>query len=407
MNRPATLLPLLLLAAAAAPLPLARAQAPATEPPVRCGVDVLVHQGGEPLNGRKVGLITNHTGVALDGRRTIDVLQALPGIELRAIFSPEHGIHGALDQSGIAHGEDEATGLPIWSLYGETRKPTAEMLQGLDTLVFDIQDIGCRFYTYVSTMGNALEAAAEHGLRFVVLDRPNPIDGEHMAGPILDAGKEAFVGWHTIPLRHGMTAGELMRLFQGERGIRVDAQVVPCEGWRRADTWDRTGLPWIDPSPNMRSLTEALLYPGIGLLEGTNLSVGRGTDTPFERIGAPWCDGVRLAARLRAAALPGVAFVPIRFTPDASKFKDEECGGVQIAITDWAVFEPVGAGIAVACALRDLFPDWNHDRLQWLLRDDAAYAAFVAGGNADDVAATWRKELELFRMRRAPFLLYP
>lgn len=382
---------------------------PAQEPPaVLTGADVVAEGGSEHLRGRRIGLITNHTGVTRDGRRTIDVLAARDDMELRAIFSPEHGLRGELDRSGIPHGTDEPTGLPVWSLYGETREPTEAMLQGLDTLVFDVQDVGCRFYTYVSTMGLCLRAAAAHELRFVVLDRPNPIDGVTLAGPVLDRGQEAFVGHHTLPLRHGMTAGELMRMFQGEQGLRVDAHVVPCTGWARSMTWDRTGLHWIAPSPNMRRLTQALLYPGIGLLEGTNLSVGRGTDTPFEILGAPWCDGRRLWQRLMAAELPGVTFVPVRFTPDASKFADQRCEGVQIAITDRATFEPVATGIAIACALRDSFAaDWQPERLQWLLRNARAWEDFAAGRTPAEIAAGWRQDLQVFRMRRQPFLLYP
>jgi uncharacterized protein YbbC (DUF1343 family) len=375
---------------------------------VLCGIDVLARDRGKPLHGCKIGLITNHTGLARDGTRTIDVLRALPDISLRAIFSPEHGLQGKLDREGIGHAKDEASGLPVWSLYGETRKPTKEMLQDIDTLVFDIQDIGCRFYTYVSTMGNCLEAAAEHGLRFVVLDRPNPIGGVGIAGPVLDEGKESFTAWHRMPLRHGMTAGELMRMFAGERGIRCETSVIACEGWTRSDLFHETGLTWTDPSPNMRSLTEALLYPGIGLLETTNVSVGRGTDTPFERIGAPWCDGARLAARLREQGLKGVAFVPIYFTPTASKFEGKRCSGVQIAITDWSVFEPVLTGITIACALRDLFAaDWKTDKLDTLWKHQASLSAFSTGADARAIEKTWAKELDLFRLRRKPFLLYP
>lgn len=375
---------------------------------VLCGIDVLARDRGKPLHDCKIGLITNHTGLARDGTRTIDVLRALPDISLRAIFSPEHGLQGKLDREGIGHGKDEASGLPVWSLYGETRKPTKEMLQDIDTLVFDIQDIGCRFYTYVSTMGNCLQAAAEHGLRFVVLDRPNPIGGVGIAGPVLDEGKESFTAWHRMPLRHGMTAGELMRMFAGERGIRCETSVIACEGWTRSDLFHETGLTWTDPSPNMRSLTEALLYPGIGLLETTNVSVGRGTDTPFERIGAPWCDGPRLAARLREQGLKGVAFVPIYFTPTASKFEGKRCSGVQIAITDWSVFEPVLTGITIACALRDLFAaDWKTDKLDTLWKHQASLSAFSTGADARAIEKTWAKELELFRLRRKPFLLYP
>ena len=389
------------------PLLAAAAHAQRAIPPVLAGIDVIAAEGPGILDGRKVGLITNHTGRTWDGRRTIDVLRATKGIELVALFSPEHGLQGALDREGIAHGTDEATGLKVWSLYGETRKPTKTMLEGLDTLVFDIQDIGCRFYTYVSTMGLALEAAAEHGLQFVVLDRPNPIDGVHMAGPVLDPGKESFVGHHTIPLRHGMTAGELMRMLVGEKGIKVDAKLVPCRGWTRSMTFDRTGLPWVNPSPNMRNLTQALLYPGIGVIEGTNVSVGRGTDTPFEVVGAPWIDGIALAATLRAAELPGVTFVPVRFTPTSSKHEKKECGGVQVAVTDWQSFEPVLTGIALACALRDLFgADWKHDKLDWLLRDQAALDAFLAGKDARTIERGWKQELDVFRMRRKPFLVY-
>lgn len=397
----------LLLGLSCLPLLLADLRAQRAVPPVLTGIDVIAAEGAGILDGRRVGLITNHTGRTWDGRRTIDVLRATKGIELVALFSPEHGLQGALDREGIAHGTDEATGLKVWSLYGETRKPTKPMLEGLDTLVFDIQDIGCRFYTYVSTMGLALEAAAEHGLQFVVLDRPNPIDGVHMAGPVLDPGKESFVGHHTIPLRHGMTAGELMRMLVGEKGIKVDARLVPCRGWTRSMTFDRTGLPWVNPSPNMRNLTQALLYPGIGVIEGTNVSVGRGTDTPFEVVGAPWIDGIALAAQLRAAELPGVTFVPVRFTPSSSKHEKKECGGVQIAVTDWQAFEPVLTGIALACALRDLFgSDWKHDKLDWLLRDQAALDAFRAGKDARTIERGWKQELDVFRMRRKPFLVY-
>ncbi len=385
----------------------ATAHAQRAVPAVLTGIDVVAAEGAGILGGRKIGLVTNHTGRTWDGRRTIDVLRATKDVELVALFSPEHGLQGALDREGIAHGTDEATGLKVWSLYGETRKPTKPMLEGIDTLVFDIQDIGCRFYTYVSTMGLALEAAAEHGLQFVVLDRPNPIDGVHMAGPVLDPGKESFVGHHTIPLRHGMTAGELMRMLVGEKGIAVDAKLVPCRGWTRNMTFDRTGLPWVNPSPNMRNLTQALLYPGIGVIEGTNVSVGRGTDTPFEVVGAPWIDGIALAARLRAEELPGVTFVPVRFTPSSSKHEKKECGGVQIAVTDWQTFEPVLTGIALACALRDLFgADWKHDKLDWLLRDQAALDAFLAGKDARTIERGWKQELEVFRMRRKPFLVY-
>ncbi len=394
-------------AAAAATLLSALAAAAQSDAwPQQAGVDLLAGRECEQLRGRKVGLITNHTGRTRTGERTVDVIAAAEGVTLVALFSPEHGWDGVLDEK-VGDTRDRATGLPVYSLYGETRVPTPAMLQGIDTLVFDIQDIGCRFYTYLSTMRNGLEAAAAHGLRFVVLDRPNPIGGVRMEGPVLAADRRDFVGTHRIPLRHGMTAGELARMIAGEDGLQVDLQVVPCLGWQRADFWDHTGLVWINPSPNMRSLTQALLYPGIGLLEGTNLSVGRGTDTPFEVLGAPWCNGVLLARRLRAAKLPGVTFVPIVFTPDASKFRGEACSGVNVVITDWQTFEPVRTGIHVACALRALHPDaWDTKRLDWLLKHEPSADAIVAGEPADAIVARWQKDLDLFRIRRKPFLLY-
>jgi uncharacterized protein YbbC (DUF1343 family) len=374
--------------------------------PVRTGIDVLAANGCEPLRGRKVGLITNHTGRTADGRRTVDVLHAAKDLQLVVLFSPEHGWDGVLDEK-VGDSKDAATGLRVFSLYGETRRPTAPMLDGVDTLVFDIQDIGCRFYTYLATMRNCLEVAAEKGLRFVVLDRPNPIGGVAHEGPMLPADRADFVAAHRLPIRHGLTAGELARMICGEDGVRADLHVVACEGWRRAELFDRTGLPWVNPSPNMRRLSQALTYPGIGLLEGTNLSVGRGTDTPFEILGAPWCDGVKLAAALRAANLPGVAFVPVRFTPTASKFRGVECGGVHVLPTDWSTFQPVRTGIHVACALHALHAnEWDTKKLDWLLKHPPTHDAILAGDAADAIAAKWAAELDLFRMRKKPFLLY-
>lgn len=373
---------------------------------VRTGIDVLAAEDCARLRGRKLGLITNHTGRTLDGRRTVDVLAAARGVELVALFSPEHGWDGVLDAK-VGDSRDRETGLPVYSLYGETRAPTDAMLRGVDTLVFDIQDIGCRFYTYVSTMRAALEAAATRKMRFVVLDRPNPIGGLRTAGPIVAGDRLDFVAAHRVPLRHGMTAGELARMIVGEDGVRVDLQVIACTGWRRADLFDRTGQTWVNPSPNMRCLTQALLYPGIGIIEGTNVSVGRGTDTPFEVLGAPWCDGPALAATLHAAGLPGVTFVPVRFTPDASRHQGQPCSGVNVVITDWRTFEPVRTGLHVACALQTLHRDeWDTKRLDWLLKDETSAAAIVAGTDADTIIAGWQKPLELFRLRRKAFLLY-
>jgi uncharacterized protein YbbC (DUF1343 family) len=328
-------------------------------------------------------------------------------VSLVALFSPEHGFEGKLDIPRISDSQDQATGLKVHSLYGNSRRPTAEMLAGVDTLVFDIQDIGCRFYTYVSTMGEAMRAAAEHKVRFVVLDRPNPINGVDVAGPMLDAGRESFTAAHRLPVRHGMTIGELARLFKEDWKLDVDLEVVACEGWRRQQHWDDTGLVWVNPSPNMRSLTQALLYPGVGLLETTNLSVGRGTDTPFEWIGAPWLDGVKLSAALRARQLPGVTFSPVEFTPASSKFQGEKCGGVWIAITDRSRFEPLRLGFELALALRGTHADhWKADGYDRLLANRQTYEAIVANRSIDDVTAIARKGVSDFLRRRATVLLY-
>ncbi|MFH1304516.1 MAG: exo-beta-N-acetylmuramidase NamZ domain-containing protein, partial [Planctomycetota bacterium] len=258
---------------------------------VLTGIDVLQKDQFKSLKGLKIGLITNHTGLSRDGKSTVQILNDAPDVQLVTLFSPEHGFAGKLDVSKIGDSTDDKTGLKIFSLYGKTRTPTPESLQGLDALVFDIQDIGTRFYTYISTMGNAMQAAKKQGIKFIVLDRPNPINGVDFAGPVLDEGTQSFVGYHRIPVRHGMTVGELARLFNSEMKIDVELQVIPLQNWKREMYFDETGLTWVNPSPNMRNLNEAVFYPGIGLLETTNLSVGRGTDTPFEWIGAPWLDG--------------------------------------------------------------------------------------------------------------------
>ncbi len=374
---------------------------------VLCGIDVLKKENFAPLNGRRVGLITNHTGIDRDGHSTVRLLHDAPQVELVALFSPEHGIAGKLDIADITDTRDETTGLPIFSLYGETRQPTAESLQGIDTLVFDIQDIGTRFYTYVSTMGLAMQAAAEQGLRFVVLDRPNPLGGVVVSGPVLDAGRESFVGFHTLPVRHGMTIGELAMLFNDEMQLELDLQVVRLRGWQRDMLWDETGLLWVNPSPNMRNLTEAILYPGIGLLETTNVSVGRGTDTPFEVLGAPWIDGRQLARRMNERGLPGARFVPIRFTPNASKFNGEMCEGVNVIVTNRADYQPVRAGLEIACQLRQLYPDkWQRDGYNRLLADQAVFDAVDSGKPAEEICNLYDEELNKFRRRREKFLLY-
>jgi uncharacterized protein YbbC (DUF1343 family) len=375
------------------------------------GIDVLERDGFAILKGKRVGLITNHTGLDRDGNPTIDVLFKAPDVKLVALFSPEHGIRGALDQEKITNSTDEKTGLPVFSLYGETRKPTAEMLKDIDVLVFDIQDVGARFYTYVSTMGLAMEEAAKNGKTFIVLDRVNPINGVDVEGPLADGDKLSFIAHHQIPVRHGMTVGELAQLFNKERAIvwngGAELQIVRVEDWKRSQWFDETGLTWINPSPNMRSLTEATLYPGIGLIETTNVSVGRGTDTPFDLVGAPWMDGRKLAEALNAANLPGVRFVPVRFTPKASVHKDAECSGVNIIITDRSRFDSVLTGMELAVQVKKLFSkDFAFDRFTRLLVNQKIYDAYRQGSDARALKQMWESDLEGFRAIRRKYLLY-
>jgi uncharacterized protein YbbC (DUF1343 family) len=380
---------------------------------VLTGIDVLRDEGFARLNGRKVGLVTNHTGRDRNGTATIDLLHKAPGVTLVALFSPEHGIRGAVDEK-VADARDEKTGLSVYSLYGERRKPTADTLKGIDTLVYDIQDAGCRFYTYISTLGLVMEAAAEHGLRVVVLDRPNPIGGLAVEGPMLDVGRESFVAFHRLPVRHGLTVGELARLFNAERRgkdgkpVACELEVVAMKGWRRGDFFDRTNLTWVNPSPNLRSLTQALLYPGVGLLETTNVSVGRGTDRPFEWVGAPWIDGQKLALALAAEKLDGVRFVPLRQTPTGSVHKGADCGGVQIIVDDWSKFRPVRTGLAMACVLRHLYPNgWKVDRFDTLLVHKATFDGVKAGKGRAELERAWQDETAKFAERRKAVLLYP
>ncbi|HJQ33509.1 MAG TPA: exo-beta-N-acetylmuramidase NamZ domain-containing protein [Pyrinomonadaceae bacterium] len=370
------------------------------------GIDVLERDGFKQLQGLRVGLVTNHTGRDRAGRQTIDVLRDAPGVKLVALFAPEHGIRGQADEN-VSDTVDEKTGLPIYSLYGETRRPKPEQLKNLDALVFDIQDVGVRFYTYISTLGNVLEEAAKSKLPVFVLDRPNPIGGTEVEGPVADEDKLSFVAYHTIPVRHGMTVGELAQLFKEQRKIDCDLRVVKMEGWRRGMWLDATGQTWVNPSPNMRSLTEATLYPGVGLLETTNLSVGRGTDTPFELLGAPWIDGSKLAAYLNSRRLAGVRFVPVRFTPRASVYKGEECGGVNLVVTDRARFRAVRAGLEMAVALRRLYPqEWKVDSLLRLLVNADALERIKRADEPESIAASWQPRLAEFRRARARVLLY-
>lgn len=374
------------------------------------GIDVLERDGFSELAGMKIGLITNQTGINRQRRSTIDLLASAPGVNLVSLFSPEHGIRGVLEQDSVDDDLDKATGLPIHSLYkSENRKPSQAQLEGLDALLFDIQDIGCRFYTYTSTMGLAMEAAGEAGVKFIVLDRVNPIGGEIVDGPVRSGEGNDFVAYHDIPVQHGMTVGELARMFQKERKINVQLQVIPIEGWDAGKRLDESGLPWINPSPNIRSVTEAMLYPGVGLIEFTNVSVGRGTATPFEHIGAPWIHEGRLVARLREENVPGILFLPTRFTPNTSVYDGEDCGGVKFLITDRDAVRPLELGLALMRSLHDLHPDTFtlEGKGNVLLRHEKTLQALLGLSSKAKIRKGWDPELDRFLKRREAFLLYP
>jgi len=371
---------------------------------VRNGVDTLVQRQYAPLRGLRVGLITNHTGHDRERSPTIDLLRQAPEVRLTALFSPEHGIRGEQD-ADVGDSVDQPTGLPVHSLYGKNRAPTPAQLKDLDALVFDVQDIGCRFYTYISTMGLCLEAAAKARIKFIVLDRVNPINGKAVEGPV-HRGASTFVAFHSLPLRHGLTVGELARLLNSERGWKADLTVIPVQGWERGQWLDETGLPWTNPSPNMRNLTEATLYPGIGLLESA-VSVGRGTDTPFEVVGAPYVRDVAFARELNQAGLPGIRFVPIRFTPRASTFQGQECGGVYLVVTDRDALAAVDVGIQIALALQRLYPQqFALDKTRHLLEHAPTLEAIRTGKSLREIKALWTEDLNAFRKRREGCLLY-
>jgi uncharacterized protein YbbC (DUF1343 family)/CubicO group peptidase (beta-lactamase class C family) len=374
---------------------------------VLTGLDKLRAEGFAALKGRRVGLVTNHTGRARDGASVIDLLHSASGVSLVALFSPEHGIRGALDDK-VPSGRDEKTGLVIHSLYGETQRPTDEMLRGIDTLVIDIQDIGARFYTYTTTMAYVLEEAAKRRIAVVVLDRPNPIGGFQIEGPTIDESARGFTAYFPMPIRHGLTMGELARLFNAENKIGADLTVVPLQGWRRDAWYDETGLPWINPSPNMRNMTEAVLYPGIGAIEATNISVGRGTDTPFEQVGAPWVDAVRLADHLNERQLPGIRFYPVSFTPTSSKHAGQQCQGVYMLVTNREALRPVRVGLEVAAALWRLHGSaFKIDDAARLLGSREALERIKAADDPVNIAAGWTPAEAKWRLLRAKHLLYP
>jgi uncharacterized protein YbbC (DUF1343 family)/CubicO group peptidase (beta-lactamase class C family) len=381
---------------------------------VKTGIDVLEAHNFDPVRAttgkKKIGLLTNQTGIDLQGRRTIDVLAQAPGISLDAIFSPEHGVTGELDTTHVGNTQDAATGIPVYSVYGGSdaaRRPSQDVLKNLEAVVVDIQDVGARYYTYETTLGYFLEAAAKAGIELIVLDRPNPVTGSFVQGAIPDAGRESFVNYFPVPVRHGMTMGELAKMFNAERNLDARLTVIPMEGWMRGDWYDSTSLPWINLSPNMRSLTEATLYAGVGVVEGTNVSVGRGTDTPFELLGAPWIKATELTQYLNARDISGVRFVPVTFTPSASVYAGQKCEGVSILLVDRNGFDGPELGLELASALHKLYPSQYHmERMIELLPNQAAYDAVAGGQDPRRIADDWREPLEKFQKLREKYLIY-
>lgn len=381
---------------------------------VKAGIDVLEAHNFDEIRGksesRKIGVLTNQTGVDLQGHRTIDILANVLGISLAAIFSPEHGVTGTLDTTDVSNSKDAATGVPVYVVYGATRasrRPPPEILKTLDALVIDIQDAGTRYYTYPATVSYFLEAAAQAQIEVILLDRPSPITGSFVQGPVSDPDRDSFVNFFPVPVRHGMTMGELALMYNAERKVGARLRVVSMEGWARGDWFDATSLQWISPSPNLRSLNEATLYPGVGMVEGTNVSVGRGTDTPFELLGAPWIHGRELAQYLNARNISGVRFIPASFTPTTSNYANLRCEGVNLVVTERNALDSPELGVELASALRKLYPEQFHmERMIELLVNQATYDAIFQGQDPRRVAQDWQLELDKFQQLRQKYLLY-
>jgi uncharacterized protein YbbC (DUF1343 family) len=358
------------------------------------------------LRGKRIGLITNHTGVDFQGKTTIELLAHASGVQLVALFSPEHGIAGHADEK-IATSKDPSTGLPIFSLYGDHLRPTDEMLQGIDALVFDVQDAGVRFYTYTATMGYCMEEAAKHGIAFYVLDRPNPINGDTVEGPMLDADKTAFVAYFPVPVRYGLTIGELAQLFNTENHIECELHVILMKNWHRNYFYESTGIRWVPPSPNLRTLKGSILYPGLEILQNAGVSVGRGTEAPFEEFGAPWIDGEEVSQALKARNLPGVYFVNQPFIPVSGLYAGQRCGGVGIRVTDRAAVRSMRIGLEIATLLQKKYPEhFDVTKTILLLGNDATLKQLQAGTPAEQIIASWSKELAEFNQVRRRYLLY-
>jgi len=372
----------------------------------KTGVDVLEEEKFGALRGKRVGLITNQTGVDSAGRRTIDVLAHAEGVKLVAIFSPEHGIAGHSDEK-LASSKDASTGLPIFSLYGDHLRPTDEMLQGIDALVFDVQDAGVRFYTYTTTMAYCMEEAAKHNIAFYVLDRPNPLGGEIVEGPVLDADKTSFTGYYPLPVRYGLTIGELAQFLNTENHINCELHVIAMKNWHRNYFYESTGSRWVPPSPNLRTLKGSILYPGLEILQSAGVSVGRGTETPFEEFGAPWINGDEVAAELNARHLPGLRFTGQPFIPVVGLYGGQRCGGVAVRVTDKQAVRSMSMGIEIAAILKKLYPtNFDPAKLLFLVANADTIHQLQEGTSPEQIIASWSNQLNDFDILRRKYYLY-
>ncbi len=374
---------------------------------VQTGLDVLEAQKFAPLKGKHVGLITNHTGLDSQEKTTIDRLAHAPGVQLVALFSPEHGLAGKLDVNVVTSSKDPSTGLPVYSLYGENKRPTDEMLEGIDAFVFDIQDAGVRFYTYTTTMGYCMEAAAKKGIAFYVLDRPNPIGGEIVEGPMLDADKTSFVAYFPTPVRYGLTIGELAQLYNAGNHIGVDLHVIQMKNWHRNYFYDSTGLRWVPPSPNLRTTKGAILYPGLEILQNAGVSVGRGTEAPFEQFGAPWMNGEEVASALNAKHLPGVRFVSQPMIPVSGLYAGVRCGGVGIRVMEKSSVRSMRMGLEIASLLKKMYPDKiDVGKSLTLLGNDGTVRQLGEGIAPEKIVASWKDDLAAYETMRRKYILY-
>jgi uncharacterized protein YbbC (DUF1343 family) len=373
---------------------------------VQTGLDVLATEKFAPLQGKHIGLITNHTGIDAQGRSNVDLLTHAAGVTVVALFSPEHGLAGRNDEK-VASSKDPSTGLPVYSLYGDTQRPTDAMLEGIDALVFDVQDAGVRFYTYTATMGYCMEEAAKHKIAFYVLDRPNPLGGEIVEGPMLDADKTSFTAYYPLPVRYGLTIGELAQFFNAESNIHCDLHVIAMKNWHRNYFFESTGNRWIPPSPNLKTIKGSILYPGLEILQNAGVSVGRGTEAPFEEFGAPWLDGETVANALNDKHLAGVHFAAQPFIPVSGLYSGQRCGGVSIRVTDRFTVRSMRMGLEIAAILQKLYPkDFDAAKTLLLLGNADTISQLQQGTSPEQIVSSWSAGLSSYDQVRRKYFIY-